>query len=80
LNLKLERLNEKQNEDSENDNNQEVAFFGGQFKGKCRNYGAIGHKAKDCKLKANQNCGQNNGNYNNFQNSMSNGAYCTYCC
>jgi hypothetical protein len=33
-------LNEKQNEESENDNNQEVAFFGGQFKGKCQNCGA----------------------------------------
>jgi hypothetical protein len=33
LNLRLERLNEKQNEESENDNNQEVEFFGGQFKG-----------------------------------------------
>jgi hypothetical protein len=46
LSLKFERLNEKQNKESENDNNQEVAFFGGQFKGKCQNCGAIGHKAK----------------------------------
>jgi hypothetical protein len=59
LNLRFERLSEKQNEENENDNNQEVAFFGGQFKGKCRNCGAIGHKAKDCKLKTNQNGGQN---------------------
>jgi hypothetical protein len=29
LNLRFERLNEKQNKESENDNNQEVAFFGG---------------------------------------------------
>jgi hypothetical protein len=35
LNLRFERSNEKQNKESENDNNQEVAFFGGQFKGKC---------------------------------------------
>jgi hypothetical protein len=34
LNLRFERLNEKQKEESENDSNQEVAFFGGQFKGK----------------------------------------------
>jgi hypothetical protein len=34
LNLRFKRLVEKQNEKSENDNNQEVAFFGGQFKGK----------------------------------------------
>jgi hypothetical protein len=72
-------LNEKLNEESENDNNQEVEFFGGQFKGKCRNCGAIGHKAKDCKLETNQNGGQNRGNHKNFQKNTSNGAYCTYC-
>jgi hypothetical protein len=33
-NLIFERLNEKQNEENEKDNNQEVAFFGRQFKGK----------------------------------------------
>jgi hypothetical protein len=33
--LRIEGLNEYQNKESENDNNQEVAFFGGQFKGKC---------------------------------------------
>jgi hypothetical protein len=43
LNLRFERLNEKQNEESENHNNQEVAFFGYQFKGKCQNCGATGH-------------------------------------
>jgi hypothetical protein len=41
LNLRFERLNENKNEESENDNNQEVAFFCGQFKGKCQNCGAI---------------------------------------
>jgi hypothetical protein len=35
LNLRFRRLNEKQNKESEIDNNQEVPFFGGQFKGKC---------------------------------------------
>jgi hypothetical protein len=79
LNLRFERLNEKQNEESENDNNQEVAIFGGQFKGKCRNCGAIGHKAKDCISKMSQNGGQSSGNHNNFQKYASNGAYCTYC-
>jgi hypothetical protein len=79
LNLKFKRLNGKQNEESENDNNQEVAFFGSQFKGKCQNCGAIGHKARDRKLKTNQNGGQNSGNHNNFQKNASNGAYCTYC-
>jgi hypothetical protein len=29
LNLRFERLTEKQNEESENDDNREVAFFGG---------------------------------------------------
>jgi hypothetical protein len=80
LNLRFERLNEKQNEESEHDSNQEVAFFGGQLKGKCRYCGAIGHKAKDCKLKTNQNGGQNSVNHNNFQKYASNGAYSTFCC
>jgi hypothetical protein len=73
-------LSEKQNEESENDNDQEVAFFGGQFKGKCQNCDAIGNKAKDCKLKTDQNGGQNRGDHNNFQKKSSNGAYCAYCC
>jgi hypothetical protein len=79
LNLIFESSNEKRNEKSKNDNNQEVAFFGGQFNGICQNCGGIGHKAKDCKLKTNQNGGQNRGNHNNFQKYTSNGAYCTYC-
>jgi hypothetical protein len=32
LHMRFERLTEKQKEERENDNNQEVAFFGGQFK------------------------------------------------
>jgi hypothetical protein len=51
LNLRFERLNEKQNEEIENDNYQEVVFFGGQLKGRYQDCGAIGHKAKHCKLK-----------------------------
>jgi hypothetical protein len=47
LNLRFERLNEKQKEESEIDNNQEVAFFGGQFIGKYLNCGAIELKTKD---------------------------------
>jgi hypothetical protein len=62
-----------------NDNNQEVAVFDSQFKGKCQNCGASGHKAKDCKFKTNQNGDQNRGSHNNFQKITSNGAYCTYC-
>jgi hypothetical protein len=72
-------LNEKRNEESENDNNPEVAFFGGQFKGKYRNCGAIGHETKDCIIKSNLNGSQNSGNHNNFIKNTSYGAYCTYC-
>jgi hypothetical protein len=79
LNLRFERLNEKQNKENENDYNQKVEFFGGQFKGKCRNCGANGHTTKDCKLKTNQNGGQNSGNHNNFQKITRNDTYCTYC-
>jgi hypothetical protein len=63
LNLIFERLTKKQNKKNENDNSQEVAFFGGQFKGKCLNCGVIGHKAKDCKTKFYRNSGQNGGNH-----------------
>jgi hypothetical protein len=69
LNLRFERLNVKSNENNENGNNQDVAFFGGQFKGKCRNCGVIGHKARDCKNKFRQNGGQNSPNQNGGQNS-----------
>jgi len=80
LNLRVERLNEKIN-DNENEDNQDVAFFAGQFKGKCRNCGLIGHKARGCKNKFRQNGGQNGGNQqNNFQGNSNQGAYCTYCC
>jgi hypothetical protein len=89
LKLRFERLNIKSNEDSKNGNSQDVAFFGGQFKGKCRNFGVIGYKARDCKNKFRQNDGQNSGNQNdgqiggnqnNFQGNSSNVAYCTYRC
>jgi hypothetical protein len=76
----LEGLTEKQNEESENDNNQEVAIFGGQFKGKCQDCVVTGCKGKDCKAKFHSNSGQNGGDHNNFQKNTSNGAYCTYCC
>jgi Zinc knuckle len=79
FNLRFERLNEKANY-NENEDNQEVAFFGGPFKGKCRNCGAIGHKARDCKSKSYQNGGQNSGNHRNFQGNTNHGTYCTYCC
>ena len=72
LNLRFERLNEKTN-NNESEDNQDVAFFGGQFKGKCRNCGVIGHKARDCKSKLCQNGGQNGGNQNNFQGNSNQG-------
>ena len=52
LNLRFERLNMKSSED---ENVQYVALFGGQFKGKCRNCGMIGHKAQNCKINIRQN-------------------------
>jgi hypothetical protein len=45
--LSFERLTEKQNKKSENDNNQEFACFGAQFKGKCQNFGVIVLKTID---------------------------------
>ena len=78
LNLRFERLNEKTN-NNEDEDNQDVAFFGGQFKGKCRNCGVIGHKARDCKSKSYQNGGQNGGNQNNFQGNSNQSTYCSYC-
>ena len=71
LNLRFERLNAKNNDDTEDGTVEDFALFSGQFKGKCRNFGVIGHKARDCKNKIHQNAG----NYKNLQN----GAYCTYC-
>jgi hypothetical protein len=53
LSLRFERSNEKQNKQSKNDKNQEVALFGGQFRGKCRNRGAIGYEVKNYRLKTN---------------------------
>jgi gag-polypeptide of LTR copia-type/Zinc knuckle len=79
FNLRFERLNEKANY-NENEDNQEVAFFGGPFKGKCRNCGAIGHKARDCKSKSYQNGGQNSGNHRNSQGNTNHGTYYTFCC
>ena len=50
---------------------KEQALFSGQFKGKCRNCGLIGHKSFQCKNRAVNN-GGNNGN-------TSGGIFCSYC-
>jgi hypothetical protein len=86
LNLRFERLNEKKDY-SDNKDNQNVAFFGGQFKGKCRNCGMMGHKSINYKNKICQNGFQNGSqtsNQSGSQNSgnqvnLHNGAHCTYC-
>ena len=50
---------------------EDQALCSGQFKGKCRNCGQIGHKSYQCK---------NRGNRDGGNNSNSNTAYyCTYC-
>ena len=61
----------KSNEDNEDENVQDVALFGGQFKGKCRNYGMIGCKAQNCK----NNIRRNDANQGNSYN----GAFYAYC-
>jgi hypothetical protein len=68
----FERLNVNSNQSNENVVLEEHALFSGQYKGKCHNYGQVGHKAAQCKKKHFNNVG-NNGN-------MTEGNYCTYCC
>jgi hypothetical protein len=87
LSLRFERLNEKK-DNNDNEDNQDAAFFGGQFKGKCRNCGMMDHKSSNCKNKIRQNGFQNGSQTNNLsggqnrgnQVNLHNGAYCTYCC
>jgi Zinc knuckle len=45
LGLRFERLNVSPNQSNENVVLEEHALFTGQWKGKCRNCGQIGHKA-----------------------------------
>jgi hypothetical protein len=72
LSLRSERINNNSNKDN-GDNAEEMAFFGGQFKGKCRNCGKIGHKSFQCKNRGNQNGNNNGGN-------LTGGIFCNYCC
>jgi gag-polypeptide of LTR copia-type len=48
LNLRFERLNNHSNNEN-GEASGEMALFCGQFKGKCRNCGKIGHKLFQCK-------------------------------
>jgi hypothetical protein len=57
----FERLNMKYTEIEGSEELEEHALFIGQFKGKCRNYGRIGHKSFQCKNRSNHN-GGNKGN------------------
>jgi hypothetical protein len=50
---------------------EEQALSGGQFKGKCRNCGQVGHKSFQCKNRSNHNSG-NNGNETGTN-------FCSYC-
>ena len=51
LSLRFERLNLRSSNNREGEDLEENAFFSGQFKGKCRNCGQVGHKSFHCKNK-----------------------------
>jgi hypothetical protein len=61
LNLRFERLNMKTSRNEKREVLEEKALFSGQFKGKCRNCGQVGHNSFQCKNSSNHN-GGNNGN------------------
>jgi hypothetical protein len=67
LNLRFERLNMKTSRNKEDKVLEEKALDNGQFKGKCRNCGHVGHKSFQCKNLSNHNGGNNgNGTGTNF--------------
>jgi gag-polypeptide of LTR copia-type len=51
LNLRFERLSSKKESIKNDESGEEKALFTTQLKGKCRNWGKLGHKAAQCKLK-----------------------------
>jgi hypothetical protein len=61
LNLRFESLNMKTSRNEEGEALEEQALISGQFEGKCRNCGQVGHKSFQCKNRSSHNCG-NNGN------------------
>ena len=71
MRLHFERLNNNLN-DENGEVSEEMTFYGGHFRGKCRNCGKIGHKSFQCKNRGNQNGGNNGGN-------TTGGVYCNYC-
>jgi gag-polypeptide of LTR copia-type/Zinc knuckle len=73
LSLCFERLNMNSSKNGDAEELEEHALFSGQFKGKCRNCGQLGHKLFQCKNRLNSSHnGSNNGN-------MTGGIFCTYC-
>jgi hypothetical protein len=67
LNLRFKRLNVKASRNEEAEVLEEQALFSGQFKGKCRNCGQVGHKSFQCKNRSSHNGGNNgNGTGTNF--------------
>jgi hypothetical protein len=59
LSLHFERLNMKSTTIDENEELEVHALFRGQFKGKFRNCGRIGHKSFQCKNRSSHNDGNN---------------------
>ena len=64
-------MNSTSTNNSEGEILEEQALFSGQFKGKCRNCGLIGHKSFQCKNRAVNNGGNNS--------NSSGGIICAYC-
>jgi hypothetical protein len=71
LNLRFERVNMKTSRNEECEVLEEQTLFSGQFKGKCRNCGQVGHKAFQCKNRSNLD-GEKNGHKTGTN-------FCLYC-